>query len=51
MRIFVYEYVCATWRPGSETTRAASLLAEGRAMLDAALLDCRAVPGAGGANT
>jgi len=46
VRIFVYEYTCATWRPGSETTRAASLLAEGRAMRDAALEDCRAIPGA-----
>lgn len=40
-RVFVYEYTCATATPGS----AASLTAEGRAMLAALLADFQAIPG------
>ncbi|MBX7103236.1 MAG: ATP-grasp domain-containing protein [Gemmataceae bacterium] len=43
MKIFVYEFVCATHddRPGAHASRAASLLDEGRAMRDAAVEDAR----------
>jgi len=42
-RVFVYEYTCATWRPGAEASRAGSLTAEGRAMLAAAANDFAAL--------
>jgi predicted ATP-grasp superfamily ATP-dependent carboligase len=46
MKIFVYEYLCATINERPETTmpRVASLMAEGKAMLSAAIEDCSAIP-------
>lgn len=48
MNLLVYEYICATLddRPEAEAPRAASLMAEGRAMLSAAAIDCAAISGA-----
>src|SRR5262245_9539553 len=45
MTVFVYEDVCATGAGGDMAPPAPSLLAEGRAMLDAVTADARAVPG------
>lgn len=47
MKIFVYEYVCATMnqRPEAMPPRVASLMAEGRTMLTAAMEDCNAIAG------
>lgn len=41
MKLFVYEYLCATHsdRPGASSSRAVSLMDEGRAMRDAAVAD------------
>lgn len=46
MKIFVYEHIVATSRPEAPEPLVASLLAEGRAMLNAAVKDCAAIPGA-----
>jgi predicted ATP-grasp superfamily ATP-dependent carboligase len=45
IRVFVYEYTCAARSASSEAGRAASLCAEGDAMLRAVLADFQAVPG------
>ena len=44
-RVFVYEYTCAARPASREASRAASLCAEGEAMLRAVLADFRAMPG------